>query len=298
MKPDYFFAVGTIGLSKQKAKPVSLLSAAKHNKREIKAEIGPNKRFDCGFKNCNKVIAGPATADDVVKLANSKMLAAGIDPNRLRKDYTQAIELIFSLPADTTLGVEAYFEQCLDWTRLTFGEEVVLSADIHNDESMPHCHVLVLPLRDGKRVGGALINRVALKKLTDSFFLKVAELNGLRRPIQKLHGQSKKQAVKLIFEKLEVLGDPLLKSRLIGPLSNEIARNPDQYMSLLFIDVEDVRPKNRRSFVSIMISKGKGASFEPNHEQPVLIGNTNAKPIGFTSLIQKQQNLSCVGVAS
>jgi hypothetical protein len=104
--------------------------------------------------------------------------------------------------------------------------------------------------------------------------------------------------VKLIFEKLEVLGDPLLKSRLIGPLRNEIARNPDQYMSLLFIDVKDVRPKSRRSLVSIMISKGKGASFDPNHEQPVSIGNTNAKPIGFTSLIQKQQNLSCVGVAS
>lgn len=298
MKPDYFFAVGTIGLSKQKAKPVSLLAAAKHNKREIKAEFGLDKRFDSCFRGCNKVIAGPATADEVVKLATSIMLDTGIDPNRLRKDYTQAIELIFSLPADTTLQVETYFMQCVDWTRLTFGKEVVLSADIHNDESMPHCHVLVLPLRDGKRVGGALINRAALKKLTDSFFLKVAQLNGLRRPIQKLHGQSKKQAVKLIFEKLEVLDDPLLKSRLIGPLRNEIARNPDHYMSLLSIEVEDVRPKNRRSFVSIMISKGKGAAFESNHEQLVSISSANPKPIGFTSLIQEQQNLSCVGVAS
>jgi hypothetical protein len=297
MKPDYFFAVGTIGLSKQKAKPVSLLAAAKHNKREIRAEFGPDKRFDSCLKDCNKVIAGPATADEVVKLATSLMLDAGIDPNRLRKDYTQAIELIFSLPAETTLQVETYFEQCVNWTRLTFGKAVVLSADIHNDESMPHCHVLVLPLREGKRVGGALINRTALKKLTDSFFLKVAQLNGLRRPIQKLHGQSKKEAVRLIFEKLKVKGDPLLNSCLIAPITSEIARNPGHYMDLLCIDIEEVRPRKLKSFVSIMTSKGKGAAVDPDFYSSVKLARAKGNPIDIAEMEKEQQHLSCVGVA-
>lgn len=178
MRPDYFFAVGTIGLSKQKVKPVSLLAAAKHNKREIKAEFGLDGKFQSTTKNSNKVIAGPPTADEVVTLANSLMLEAGIDTNRLRKDYTQAIELIFSLPADTSIQCESYFQECVEWIRKIFGQGVVLSADIHNDESVPHCHVLVLPLRDGKRIGGALINRMALKKLTDSFFQSLLNLMG------------------------------------------------------------------------------------------------------------------------
>lgn len=262
MKPDYFFAVGTIGLSKQKAKPVNLLNAARHNKREIQAEFGLSSKFESHCKERNKVIAGPNTAEEVVKQATSLMLEAGIDPNRLRKDYTQAIELLFSLPSDTSINCDTYFAKCVEWTREKFGEKVVLSADIHNDESVPHCHVLVLPLRDGIRMGGALINRIALKKLANSFFSSVAEPNGFKRPRLKLTGSAKKEAGRLIFEQLEVLDDPVLKSRLIAPLRLEIARNPDQYLGCLGIDVEEVRIKNLKSFVSIMTSKGKGASVE------------------------------------
>ena len=104
--------------------------------------------------------------------------------------------------------------------------------------------------------------------------------------------------MRLIFQNLERLGDPLLKSCLIDPIRDEIARNPDRYMSLLSIEVKDVRPKKQRSFISIMISRGKGAAFESNYEQPASMANTIATPIGFTERIEVKQNLSCVGVAN
>jgi len=293
---EYFFAVGTIGLSKQKAKPVGLLAAARHNKRELKAEFGEDGKFESTVKVNNKILAGPPTANEVVQLAKLLMVAAGIDTNRLRKDYTQAIELIFSLPVEAKIESEPYFVACVDWTRKTFGHDVVLSADIHNDESTPHCHVLVLPLREGKRVGGALINRTALRELTEAFFSQVAQPNGLKRPPRRLSGHSKKKAARLIFEKLEKLDDPLLKSRLLDPLKSEIARNPDEYMSLLSIDHEDVRPKNQKSFVSIMISKGKGPTFDPDTNPSWKNCKPETSPIGFNNMVQLHQNLSCVGV--
>jgi len=298
MKAEYFFAVGTIGLSKQKSKPVSLLIAARHNKRQIQNEIGLDKKIDVTAGVLNKAIAGPNTAEEVVDLANALMTAAGIEVSRLRKDFTQAIELIFSLPMRSNIEKESYFYECLDWVRKTFGAEMVLSADIHYDESLPHCHVLVLPLHNGKRVGGALINRTALKQLTDSFFKKVAMPNGLKKPEKKLHGQRKKDAVKLIFDRLNTIQDPILKSILLDPIKEEISRNPANYLSHLSIEMNEPRPSKLKSFVSIMTSKGKGKQYEPEYDSSLTLPKQGLNPIGVSQISEVVQNLSCVGVAN
>ena len=166
-------------------KPCTLLEAARHNLREIQAEQGAVGRIDSKRTPQNLILAGPATAADVQALAVS--LLASVDTSRLKRDHCQAIEAVFSLPTHSSIEAVSYFTQCLQWLAGAMPLPV-LSAVIHHDEATQHLHVLLLPLKDGRHVGGAPIARLELKRLRDSFFANVAGPAGLKRDTAKLHG--------------------------------------------------------------------------------------------------------------
>lgn len=110
------------------------------------------------------------------------MAAAGVAVDKLRKDYTQAVELLFSLPPDTAINTQEYFERCVVWVERHFGAGNILSADVHRDEAAPHCHVLVLPLVDGQMRGANLLALSHVARLRDDFDKEVAKHYGMRRP--------------------------------------------------------------------------------------------------------------------
>ena len=145
--------------------------AAKHNLRELQAELGADSHIDHTRIGLNQVIAGPDKAADVADYADSLMRDAGV--GKLRRDAVRSIEIIFSLPAHSTIGHTAFFSDSLAWVKSYFGVPV-LSAVIHLDEAAPHCHMLLLPLVDGRMVGSNLVgNRTRLQATQTSFFEQV-----------------------------------------------------------------------------------------------------------------------------
>ena len=218
MSSALFFAVGTIGLSTRGGrKPSTLLGAARHNQRAIQAERGGRRHIDPARSNLNETIAGPATPEAMVALALALMTAAGVKVDKLRKDHAQAVELLFSLPPDTTIDTGEYFRQCLAWASGRFGESNILSACIHRDEAAPHCHILILPLVDGRMCGSSLLKTTALKELRKSFSKEVARGFGLKEPEVRMSGAEHGIAVRMVLEKLESSQDALLQSYLVGP---------------------------------------------------------------------------------
>ena len=76
-----YFAAKTIGMSRVNGrKPCDLLTAARHNLREIQAELGSVGRIDPGRSATNAILAGPSDAAQVQALAVSLMAAAGLNP--------------------------------------------------------------------------------------------------------------------------------------------------------------------------------------------------------------------------
>ena len=150
-------------------------------------------------------------------LALALMTAAGVKVDKLRKDHAQAVELLFSLPPDTTIDTGEYFRQCLAWASGRFGESNILSACIHRDEAAPHCHILILPLVDGRMCGSSLLKTTALKELRKSFSKEVARGFGLKEPEVRMSGAEHGIAVRMVLEKLESSQDALLQSYLVGP---------------------------------------------------------------------------------
>lgn len=309
MSGALYFAVGTIGLSKRDGrKPSTLLQAARHNRRAIQGELGAHSHIDAVRTCHNETIAGPDNPDAVVALANRLMAGVGVDVGKLRKDYCQAIELLFSLAPDTTINTGQYFKSCLAWAVDHFGGENILSADVHRDEAAPHCHILILPLSGGRHIGSALISRPEVKKLCASFAKRVGEPFGLKAPPRRLSGAMRGQAIGLVLQSLEASRDALLHSALWQAVKRDIENDPARYAQALGIALEAVLEQPRKTMAQIFTSTGKGGKTEREHKPigfdtaPKLTAQpehspTQQKPIGFQNDGQKHRNLSCVGFA-
>ena len=258
-----------------------ITAAARHNKREIQAEMGAMGSIDATRSRLNETLNGPAAAADVGQLAKDRMTAAGV--GKLRKDAVQVLEFVFSLPPGHAVDDRAYFTACADWVASAFGgAQNVLSVDIHRDEAKPHCHILLLPLVDNRMAGSDLVGgKQKLAALQQDFHAKVAGPYGFTKAPAKLLGAAKQDAARAVLQKLRETSDSVLQSAAWPAIRDAIESNPAPYLLELGIELPTEK-KTSRTMTQIFISKGKGPARE----------TTN--PIGFTPP-KKEQTLCSVG---
>lgn len=238
-----------------------LRRAAKHNGREIAAEMGSDSHIDSTQSHRNVRLEGPATAREVIDCWQALMTEAGARLNR--KDAVACIETVFSLPVGTMIDLVAYFTDCTDWARQQFGCPVLVS-DVHMDEDCPHCHVLQIALKDGRLQGSALLgDKVALRSRTADFEREVARRYGLSWGRARLRGRAKREGAEAAIRALRLRDDPALRSTVWSQLRRLIGDAPEPVMEALGIDLSTPTAGKSRSFADIMTSPGKGASWEP-----------------------------------
>ena len=234
MATPYFFAVKSIGLSTCGGrKPCTLLSALRHNRRIIQTELGARSHIDPSRIGLNETLAGAATPEAVAMLAITAMAWAGVPVETLRRDHTQAIELLFSLPTGALADDRAHFKTCTAWAERQFGVDNVLSSDIHRDESAPHCHVLVLPLVGGRMAGSKLLARDKTAKLIESFWREVAQPSGLNRPPKRVTGAAKGLLATRVIETLQGRADPATHSPAWQAIRKAIEFDPQGFAVVL-----------------------------------------------------------------
>jgi hypothetical protein len=293
MASDYLFSVGTVGKSTRNGrKPSTLLAAASHNLRTIQAELGAMGHIDPLRTALNETLVGPSTPQGVVGLALSMLADAGVEVAQLRKDYTQAVELLFSLPASAAIDDGKFFRRCVEWTGERFGLVNILSAVIHRDESTPHCHVLVSPLVSGEVRGSALVGHAATAALRESFYRDVANPFGLEKPVDRMKGVDKASAVRAVLDRLQSTQDAIFRSALWVTTKRDIERNPAPFVAALGIELQPATQKPMRTMAKIFTSTGKGPKVEP---KPIGFESASQKPIGFENYAKNHRNLSCVG---
>jgi len=304
MSAEYLMKVKSIGLSRLGGrKPCTLSVAAKHNKRELAHELEERGRIDPEKTHLNFTIAGAIDSANVVAMASQLMESIGISPDKMRRDYCQAVEIVFSLPPNTTIDIKRYFPDCFEWCCARFGAENILSVDVHLDESAPHCHALIAPIQSGRWVGGKPIDRTNTKVLNESFLKQVASVYGLKMG-ERLTGKRKGEAVAKLLGHIENHDRGLFLSLAWQPLRHAIERNPAPFLTAYGIELENIPPANLKTMAQIFTSAGKGAKRETLHlpnRNPIGIGSlvnkpAQAKPIGIQNKGEKHQSLSCVGI--
>lgn len=77
-----------------------------------------------------------------------------------------------------------FFVQCTRYFADRYGEENIISAVVHIDETTPHLHLNLMPVRNGRLCCKDLFNRTELTKLQTDFHEAVGTLWGLERGIE------------------------------------------------------------------------------------------------------------------
>jgi hypothetical protein len=213
------------------------------------------------------------------------MDAAGIKATR--KDAVRGLEVIFSLPSDSSVDHDRFFNESVQWAGEYFAVPVI-SAIVHNDEAAPHCHVLPLPLVNGRMVGSDLMGgRAKLLAMQADFHAQVGQRHGLTRQAaqKRVSAVTRKQAIDCAFDVLEA-NSGLSAAVLLALLAPHAS---DPAPLLLALGLEMPAPTLIKSdFVKMMTRPCKP-------EKPIGFGKK--KPIGFggSEAPENEQTLSCVG---
>jgi hypothetical protein len=248
-------ANGFFSLEKLKGKNI-LLIAARHNKRTNQGEITKSTKIDPNLSHLNQSIMGEATPEGVVTLAKSLMETAGI--KKLRKDAVLGIECLFSLPADHRVDEIIYFQECAKWIQSHFNCHI-LAADIHRDESCPHCHILLLPLVNGKMIGSKLMGyKKNLSSLQEAFYQNVASKFGFERPPKPLNNEQRKRTAIGVLDYLVQTQDPVTKSSLWPAIVESIYKSPIGFAKAIGLEIAMICTKRMKTMAQIFTSKGKG----------------------------------------
>lgn len=273
-----------------------ILVAARHNRREIAAELGAAGNIDPARSLLNVRLVGPDSAQGVANLARELMRTAGID--KPRKDAVLAIEFMFSLPGHLSFDSIGYFRDCMAWVAARFGGETnILSADVHFDEAQPHCHVLLLPMCDGTLQGSDMYG--GPRKLEDhqmSFHEAVAARYGLCRARPKPSAAERQKLALTVLHRVRESQDPVRRSAVWPAVREAIERDPLPFAMILGLEPEAAPA---RSFVDIMTSTGKGAKTHADAERrdaalAAQHSQEHRNPIGFAAS-DVERTLSCVG---
>jgi hypothetical protein len=235
-----------------------IITAAMHNLREFGA-MGVPAHIEAIKTCCNHVLRGPARAAEVDALAMALRHDAGV--TKYRKDATMAVEVLVSLPHQSSVDEAAYFRQAVAWAE-TYFRAPVLSAVVHLDEAAPHCHVLILPLVAGRLNGGRLAGGPAkLRAMHEDFYQSVGRHFGLKRLARKkrLSRAEQYQRGNRIFNVLAK--EP---SRLTEPAVQAAAIEIfGQFSDLMFeaLGIEEteasVYARGKKTFVEIMTTPQK-----------------------------------------
>ncbi|MFC4160405.1 plasmid recombination protein [Chitinimonas lacunae] len=277
----------------KKHDPNIISIAARHNLRELQAELGATSHIDVNKTPLNMVLAGPETATEVNAQARQLLQDAGI--TKLRKNAVRMVEVLISLPPRTTVPLREFFMKGLEWIRSFFGVPV-LSAIVHLDEGAPHMHVLLLPLKDGRMIGSDLIGgRQSLRFMQDNFHEVVAKSYGFSRPVKtkRLNSRTRSALAEEIIQAIEFYPEKLRDPSFREILLELIKSSPERLSEQLGLNVP-IETGQSKSFVAIMT-----ASTRPKNKAGRNPPATCKKPIGnVEEAKQEQQPYTCVGISA
>lgn len=204
-----------------------VLAAARHNLREL--PLTPN--ITAGKQDANQVVWGGLTANAVNDAYKATLIAAGI--GKLRVDAVRLIECVISLPVGSYDADGQYFTAAIAWLRQKFGQENILSAIVHNDESAQHMHVLVVPLVDGHMRGSDLLGGPHHIRALLRSFEQAIQPAWKQLGLDTEHSVPADQMARETVAYLQRIRDPMWESAVAPMLRACIEDNPEPFFQML-----------------------------------------------------------------
>ena len=228
--------------------------AAQHNLREklSSSAVSKSGNIDPARTERNYVLRGKETATEVAAEAKAHLDAALLKTPR--KDAVRAIEIIFGLPPVSTINSKCFFEDSTSWAERYF-KGYVISSVVHLDEAAPHCHLLILPLVNGRLNGSDMMgSQTTLRAHQTDFHEQVGKKYGLARQThQKRHSHAWRSEAALsvvtaLQTKYGLSSDPAVLNALV----DAIAENPVPLMHVMGLQPPISKSLKGKTFAGVM----------------------------------------------
>ena len=225
----------------------------KYHKQDI-APIEKENERDENYKSDNPQIDSERTRNNYrftpyfgktyTEFINGRIKELGLSP---RKDAV--VMNSFVLGSDKTFfdglaKIEQYnfFSDCYKFFAERYGEENIIAAVVHNDETTPHMHLNLMPVtKDGRLCSKQLFDKPQLQQLQTDFYEAVGKRWGLQRGkegSQAKHLSTAEFKAKKIIEQAEairqenqVYADALAEAKN-GDISRKRGRLQEQVIAL------------------------------------------------------------------
>ena len=165
----------------------------KYHKTDIFPIENENER-DENYVGSNTCIDSSRTKDNYRLLFRSSSYTDFINariselnlPKAPRKDAVLMASFVVGSDREFFKGLDeyeqnAFFRDCANFFIDRYGRRNIISAVVHNDETTPHMHLNLIPIKDGRLCAKDLLNRNELSKLQTEFHEKVGKRWGLQR---------------------------------------------------------------------------------------------------------------------
>lgn len=153
-----------------KLKSQNLGGIQKHNQREY--ENHSNKDIDLTRSNLNYDLLNDQNIVYREKIMRT-IEDQKISDRKIRKDAVLTNEFFVTSSKSFFEELDPdeqkrFFETSAEWFQERYGKQNVAYATVHNDETTPHMHIGVVPMKDGKLQGKNVFNRAELLHIQEN----------------------------------------------------------------------------------------------------------------------------------
>ena len=170
-----------------------------------------------------------------------------------------------------------FFENCAKFFAGRYGEENIISAVVHLDETTPHMHLNLMPITsNGRLCSKQLFDKPQLQKLQTDFYEEVGKKYGLHRGkegSQRKHLSTAEFKAKKIIEQAETIRqeNQIYADALEDAKSGEFSRNKNKLKQQAIAAVAENADLKKR------LEKSMGETLEDTDSHYVRVGKTLAK---------------------
>jgi hypothetical protein len=165
----------------------SIVGVARHHAREVPCPSADTKMTPKNQAWGAGKSASQAVGDKVKQVIDDAQKVSG---RKFRSDSVKAIEYLMTASPEfwksaTRLEKNGYMNKCRSWLEEKHGKGCVVAEWLHVDESSPHLHAIIVPLKDGVLNAKAFLGgKSRLRDLQTDFAKSCGEPFGLSRGLE------------------------------------------------------------------------------------------------------------------
>lgn len=165
----------------QKIKANGMRGVQSHIYREHEPKTNPD--VDMSKSDDNYALVNNPHLASAVKDTIKKLVTTG---RAIRSDAVVMCSFIVTsdeknMKAMSEEQQQAFFRDAVVWFQKRYGEKQVVSAVVHMDETTPHLHLGIVPIKDGRLTAKTIFTPKELREIQSGFVEDVASKYGLER---------------------------------------------------------------------------------------------------------------------